>query len=52
MDKNIRVEFLGKNIDFKNETELKNHLKDALKVFNKNSSEYAQLRMIQLKYGL
>lgn len=49
---NITVNFLNQDITFKNKDELKKELLHAMKFVNKNSKEYAQLRMIQLKYNL
>lgn len=48
----ITVEFLGEELIFDSKEELEAQLKDALKYTPKNSSFYAQLRMIALRYNI
>lgn len=51
-NKPITVEYLGSAITFDSIDEMARSLKETIKQLPKNSIEYAQLRMIQLKYNI
>lgn len=52
MDKPITVQYLGEEITFKNIEDMAKSLKETIKQLPKNSTEYVQLRMIQLQYNI
>lgn len=51
-DKPITVQYLGSTITFDSIEDMANSLNKTIKQLSKDSTEYAQLRMIQLRYSI